>query len=68
MTSGTEEPDQETTAALASSTDKTGSDETIDNRKMSLIEHLTELRRRLMYAFAAFVIVFLVCFYFSDTF
>ena len=45
-----------------------GPDADLDDRKMSLIEHLTELRRRLMYAFAAFIVVFLVCFYFSDTF
>ncbi len=36
--------------------------------KMSLIEHLTELRRRLMYAAVAFVLVFFVCFYFANTF
>ncbi|MDA0784956.1 MAG: twin-arginine translocase subunit TatC [Proteobacteria bacterium] len=39
-----------------------------DDKKMSLIEHLTELRRRLMYAAIAFVVVFLICFYFSNTF
>ncbi|MBN43838.1 MAG: twin-arginine translocase subunit TatC [Alphaproteobacteria bacterium] len=39
-----------------------------DDKKMSLIEHLTELRRRLFYAFAAFIVVFLVCFYFSNVF
>jgi len=40
----------------------------LDDRKMSLIEHLTELRKRLMYAAIAFVIVFLICFYFSNSF
>lgn len=39
-----------------------------DGKKMSIIDHLTELRRRLMYAAIAFVIVFLVCFYFSNIF
>lgn len=60
MTSYTQEP-EETTAEDDSGTGP-------DDRKMSLIEHLTELRRRLMYAATAFVLVFLVCFYFSDTF
>lgn len=40
----------------------------LDDKKMSLIEHLTELRKRLMYAAIAFVIVFLICFYFSNSF
>ena len=39
-----------------------------DDKKMSIIDHLTELRRRLMYAAIAFVLVFLVCFYFSNIF
>ena len=46
-----------------------GSDETDgDDNRMSIIHHLTELRRRLMYAAIAFVVVFLICFYFSNTF
>ena len=46
-----------------------GSDETDgDDKRMSIIDHLTELRRRLMYAAIAFVVVFLICFYFSNTF
>jgi sec-independent protein translocase protein TatC len=40
----------------------------LDDRKMSLIGHLTELRKRLMYAAIAFLLVFFVCFYFSNTF
>ena len=40
----------------------------LDDSKMSLIEHLTELRRRLIYAVAAFIVVFLICFYFSNAF
>ena len=45
-----------------------GTEEGLDDRKMSLIEHLTELRRRLIFATIAFVLVFLVCFYFANTF
>jgi sec-independent protein translocase protein TatC len=32
--------------------------------KMPLMEHLTELRTRLLYSFAGFIIAFVVCFYF----
>ena len=39
-----------------------------DDKKMSIIDHLTELRKRLMYAALAFLIVFFICFYFSNTF
>ena len=35
---------------------------------MPLVEHLTELRRRLLYSLVAFVVLFLVCFYFADIF
>ena len=46
-----------------------GPDETDgDDKRMSIIDHLTELRRRLMYAAIAFVVVFIICFYFSNTF
>ncbi len=46
-----------------------GPDETDgDHKRMSIIDHLTELRRRLMYAAIAFVVVFLICFYFSNIF
>ncbi|MBT4906794.1 MAG: twin-arginine translocase subunit TatC, partial [Rhodospirillaceae bacterium] len=60
MTSDTQDPEE----TNVGDDPETGPDE----KKMSLIEHLTELRRRLMYAAIAFVLVFLVCFYFSDTF
>ena len=60
MTSDTQDP-QDPVADEAS-------EDGPDDKKMSLIEHLTELRRRLMYAAIAFVLMFLACFYFSDTF
>lgn len=37
----------------------------INDKPMPLLEHLTELRRRLMYAIAAFMIMFVICYYFS---
>jgi sec-independent protein translocase protein TatC len=40
----------------------------LDDRKMSLIEHLTELRKRLMFAAIGFVVIFLICFYFANPF
>jgi sec-independent protein translocase protein TatC len=33
-----------------------------------LVEHLSELRRRLLFSLIAFVVMFLACFYFADTF
>lgn len=35
-----------------------------EEKKMPLLEHLVELRRRLLYSVAAFLIAFAVCFYF----
>ena len=43
-------------------------DGNLDDRKMSLIEHLTELRKRLMFAAIGFIVVFLICFYFANPF
>ena len=37
----------------------------IEDRPQPLIEHLIELRRRLMWAVGAFFVAFLVCFYFA---
>src|SRR3954451_17658398 len=39
----------------------------IDDTKQPLIEHLIELRRRLIWCFLALGVSFAVCFYFSDT-
>jgi sec-independent protein translocase protein TatC len=38
----------------------------IDDRQMPLLDHLIELRNRLMYACGAILIGFLVCYYFAD--
>ena len=35
-------------------------------QEMSLIEHLTELRKRLMWSFFYILIIFIICFYFAD--
>ncbi len=41
------------------------SDEEIDDKKMPLLDHLIELRNRLMYSAITLVIAFAVCYYFS---
>jgi sec-independent protein translocase protein TatC len=38
----------------------------IEDKKMPLLEHLVELRRRLIYSFIAFILAFLVCYHFSQ--
>jgi sec-independent protein translocase protein TatC len=38
----------------------------IDDKPMPLMDHLLELRRRLMWTLAAFLVAFLVCYYFSS--
>ena len=41
------------------------SENTEEDRPMPLIEHLIELRNRLMWAVGGFMIAFLICFYFA---
>ncbi|MEL7430172.1 MAG: twin-arginine translocase subunit TatC [Pseudomonadota bacterium] len=41
-------------------------DENVEESSAPLIEHLIELRQRLMYALIAIVILFLICFYFAN--
>ncbi len=40
-------------------------DDEINDKEMPLLDHLAELRRRLMWSAVAFVLAFLVCYYFS---
>lgn len=37
-----------------------------DEKKMPLLDHLVELRRRLLYSVVGFVLAFIVCFYFAQ--
>lgn len=37
-----------------------------EEKKMPLLEHLVELRRRLLYSIAGFIVAFIVCFYFAQ--
>ena len=39
--------------------------DTIDDKPMPLVEHLMELRTRLLWSVGAFIIAFAVCYYFS---
>ncbi len=41
-------------------------DASVDQNKMPLLEHLAELRSRLLYSLVAFLIAFFICFYFSE--
>ena len=41
-------------------------EEQIEERRMPLIDHLIELRRRLFHSLIAFLITFLICFYFAN--
>lgn len=42
------------------------SDDSLDAQKMPLLDHLIELRQRLLYSALALIIAFLVCFYFAQ--
>ena len=35
-------------------------------KEMSLIDHLTELRKRLIWSFIYIVLIFIICFYFAN--
>ena len=35
-------------------------------QEMSLIDHITELRKRLLWSFVYIIIIFIICFYFAD--
>jgi sec-independent protein translocase protein TatC len=39
--------------------------EELDESRMSMLEHLTELRRRLLWALVAFILAFFICFHFA---
>lgn len=38
----------------------------MEDGKMSLLDHLIELRQRLIFSFAAFILLFFVCYYFAE--
>ena len=40
--------------------------EAVDTHKMSLLDHLVELRQRLLYSVIALFVAFLVCFFFAQ--
>ncbi len=48
-------------------TEKTTPEDEIEASRMPLIDHLIELRQRLMWAIGAILVAFLVCFYFAGT-
>ena len=35
-------------------------------KEMSLIDHITELRKRLLWSFVYIIIIFIICFYFAE--
>ena len=41
-------------------------DDELDGSNMTMLEHLTELRRRLLWCIAAFLVAFLVCYHFAS--
>ena len=50
---------------MAKSKPKTEAEDTIDDKPMPLLDHLIELRRRLIWSISAFMIAFFVCYHFS---
>jgi len=48
-------------------TDKPTVEDEVESSRMPLIDHLIELRKRLMWAIGAILVAFLVCFYFAGT-
>lgn len=49
---------------MAMQTGAVGEDD-LDKSRMPLIDHLLELRRRLIYCFVAIIVLFLICYYFA---
>jgi sec-independent protein translocase protein TatC len=45
---------------------ETHTEDPIDDKPMPLLDHLLELRKRLMWSIVAFFVAFLVCYYFSS--
>ena len=41
-------------------------DDTYNDQKMPLLDHLIELRQRLIYSVGALIVAFLICFYFAE--
>ena len=36
------------------------------HKEMTLIDHITELRKRLLWSFVYIIIIFIICFYFAE--
>jgi sec-independent protein translocase protein TatC len=42
------------------------SEDELDNKRMTMLEHLVELRQRLVWSFVSIILLFCVCYYFSE--
>ena len=51
---------------MTSNTDLTTNTDSVEQSQMPLIDHLVELRQRLIYAAAGIAIAFVVCFFYSS--